>query len=66
MLFDSCEGFIIFLIPPGLVAPLRVAKNDFRQFVNREMNRPRAANRPINCCTPFLEAGAGDSKIALS
>ena len=51
---------------PARLAPLRVTKNDFRLSVNREMNRPRAANRPVSCCTPFLEAGAGDSKIALS
>ena len=46
--------------------PLRVTKNVFRRSVNREMNSPRAANRPVSCCTPFLEAGAEDSKIALS
>ena len=51
---------------PARLAPLRVAKNVFRRSRNREMNRPRAANRPINCCTSFLEAGAGDSRIALS
>ena len=48
------------------LAPLRVTKNDFRRSVNREMNRPKEANRLVNCYTPFLEAGAGDSKIALS
>ena len=48
------------------LAPLRVAKNGFGRSVNREMNRPRAANRPVNYCTSFLEAGAGDSRIALS
>ena len=48
------------------LAPLRVTKNGFRRSVNREMNCPKAANRPVNCCTPFLETGAGDSKIALS
>ena len=47
-------------------APLRVTKNGFRRSVNREMNRPRAANRLVWCCTPFLEVGAGDSKITLS
>ena len=51
---------------PAWLAPLRVTKNDFRRFVNREMNRLRVANRPVNCCTPFLEAGAADSEIALS
>ena len=48
------------------LAPLRVAKNGFKRSVNREINRPRTANWPVNCCTPFLEAGAGDSKMALS
>ena len=51
---------------PVRLAPLRVAKNDFRRFVNREMNRPRAAIRSVNCCAPFLKAGAEDSRIALS
>ena len=51
---------------PVRLASLRVAKNGFRRSVNREMNRPRVANRLVSCCTPFLEAGAGDSKIALS
>ena len=35
---------------PAWLAPLRVTKNGFRRSVNREMNRPRAANRPVNCC----------------
>ena len=30
------------------------------------MNRSKAANRPISFCTPFLELGAGESRIALS
>ena len=51
---------------PAWLAPLRVTKNNFRRSINREMNRSKAANHPVNCCTPFLEAGAGDSKIALS
>ena len=51
---------------PARLAPLRVAKNGFRRSVNREMNHPKAANRPINCCTSFLKAGAKDSRIALS
>ena len=51
---------------PTRKAPLRVAKKGFRQSVNREMNLPKAAYRPVNCCTPFLEAGTRDSKIALS
>ena len=51
---------------PAWLAPLRVTKKGFRQSVNREINCPRVANRPVSCCTPFLEAGAEDSKIALS
>ena len=38
----------------------------FRRSVNREINRPRATNRPMSCCTPFLELGVGESRIALS
>ena len=34
--------------------------------MNREMNRPRAANRSVSCCTPFLEIGVGESRMALS
>ena len=55
-----------FSFHPAWLAPLRVAKKGFRQSINREINSRRAANRPVNCCTPFLEAGARDSKIALS
>ena len=51
---------------PAMLAPLRVAKNGFRRSVSREMNCPRAANRPVNYYTPFLELVAGDSRIALS
>ena len=51
---------------PAWLAPLRVTKNDYRWSVNQEMNRLRVANRSVSCYTPFLEAGAGDSKIALS
>ena len=51
---------------PARLAPLRVVKNGFRRSINREMNRPRAANRPVNYYTSFLEAGVGDSRIALS
>ena len=39
------------------LAPFKVVKNDFNQFIKREMNRPKAANRPINYCTPFLGVG---------
>ena len=48
------------------LAPLTMAKNGFRRLVNREMNRPKAANWPVSFYTPFLELGAGDSRIALS
>ena len=51
---------------PAWLGPLRVTKNSFRRSVNREMNRLRAANRPISRYTPFLEVGARDSNIALS
>ena len=54
------------LFHPARLAPLRVAKNSFRRSVNRDMNHPRVANRPVNYCTPFLDVGAGDSRIALS
>ena len=30
------------------------------------MNRPRVANRPVNCCTSFLKLEADESRIALS
>ena len=48
------------------LAPLRVAKKGFKRSVNREIKRPRAANRPVSCWIPFLELGAGDCKMALS
>ena len=48
------------------LAPLRVAKKGFKQTVNREIKRPRAANRPASCWIPFLELGAGDCRMALS
>ena len=48
------------------LAPLRVAKKGFKRSVNREIKRPRAANRPISCWIPFLELGANDCKMALS
>ena len=51
---------------PAQLAPLRVAKNGFKWSVNREINRPKAANRPVSCCTSFLELKAGDSRMALS
>ena len=51
---------------PARLAPLSVAKNGFRRSINREINRPKAANRSVNCCIFFLEAGAKDSRIALS
>ena len=33
---------------PTWLAPLRITKNSFKQSVNREMNRRRAANRQVN------------------
>ena len=51
---------------PARLASLRMVKNGFKRSLKREINRPRAANRPISCCSPFLELGAGDSKIARS
>ena len=55
-----------FSFHPAWLVPLRVTKNGSRRSVNLEMNRPRVANRPVNCCTSFLEVGAKDYKIALS
>ena len=43
-----------------------MAKNGLQRSMNQEMNRPRAANWSVNYCTPFLELGVGESKIALS
>ena len=51
---------------PARLAPLRVAKNGFKRFVYREINHPKATNRPVSHCTSFLELGAGDSRMALS
>ena len=51
---------------PARLAPLRVTKNGFKRSVNREINRPKAANRLVSCCTYFLELRAGDSRMALS
>ena len=51
---------------PARLAPLRVAKKGFKWSMNREINRPKAADRPVSYCTPFLELGAGDSRMALS
>ena len=48
------------------LAPLRVAKKGFKQSVNREIKRPRAANRPVSYWIPFLELGADDCRMALS
>ena len=44
-----------YLFHPAQLAPLRVTKSGFRRSINREMNHPKAANRPVNCCTTFLE-----------
>ena len=51
---------------PVRLDPLRVAKNGFKRSMNQEINRPKEANRPVNCCTSFLELEAGDSRMALS
>ena len=48
---------------PTRLASLRVAKKGLRLSVDREINRPRAANRPVSYCIFFLELRAGDSKI---
>ena len=53
-----------FLFHPARLASLRMEKNDFMRSVNRDINHPKAANRPVSCCTLFLELVAGDSKIA--
>ena len=70
---DSTRYFLIAVralshpsFHPVWLAPLRVTKNGFRWSVNQEINRPRAANRLVIFCTPFLEMGVEDSKIALS
>ena len=62
----GASHLITLFIPFDPVDPPRVAKNGFRRSVNREMNRPRAVNQPVSCCTPFLDLGAGESRIALS
>ena len=49
---------------PARLASLRMVKYGFKRSLNRETNRPRAANRLVSCYTPFLELGAGDSKMA--
>ena len=46
------------------LALLRVVKKSFKRSVNREIKRPRSANRPVSCWIPFLELGAGDYKMA--
>ena len=48
------------------LAPLKVVKKGFKRSVNREIKRPKAANRPVGCWIPFLEMGADDCKMALS
>ena len=40
------------------LALLRVVKKGFKRSMNREIKRPREANRPISCWIPFLELGA--------
>ena len=53
-------------VHPTRLVPLRVAKNDFKQSINREINCLKAANQPVSRCTSFLELGVGDSRMALS
>ena len=48
------------------LAPLRVVKKGFSRSMDREIKRPRAANRPISRWISFLELGVGDYKMALS
>ena len=53
-------------VHPTQLAPLRVVKNGFKRSINQEINRLKAANRPVSRCTSFLELGSRDSKMALS
>ena len=46
-----------FVSYPACLAPFRVVKNGINRSVKREMNRPRAVNRPVSCCTHFLVVG---------
>ena len=48
------------------LTPLRVVKKGLNRSVNREIKRPRAANRSVSCWIPFLELGADACKMALS
>ena len=49
---------------PARLASLRATKKGLRRSVDQEINRLKAANRPVSCCILFLELGVGDSKIA--
>ena len=42
---------------PVCLNPFKVVKNGFNRSVKREMNRPRAANQLVSCCTFFLVVG---------
>ena len=53
-------------VNPTRLASLGVAENGFKRLVNWEINRPKAANRPVSRCTYFLDLGAGDSRMDLS
>ena len=50
----SIRAWSHFLSHPACLAPFRVVKNGFNWSVKREMNRPRATNRPVSCRTHFL------------
>ena len=42
---------------PVCLTAFREVKNGFNWSVKREMNHPRAANRPVKYCTPFPVVG---------
>ena len=46
-----------FVSHPTRLAPFRVVKIGFIRSVKRKMNYPKAANRSISYCTPFLAVG---------
>ena len=48
------------------LAPLKVANKGFKQSMNREIKRPRAASQSVSCWIPFLELGASDCRMDLS
>ena len=48
------------------LAPPMVAKKGFKRSLNREIKRPRKANRSVSCWISFFELGDGDCKMVLS